>query len=168
MLQNIGNLSDRVYKATIGMSKIDFEELVVHFEQATIEYQQIKYEKYQAFYERYPSKGGNAFLKNAAEQLFFVLYYLKTYPTYDVLGFVLGCSGKTVCMNLNKLLPILEHCLDNLKVLPRRKFDTVDEFIDFTKSHTDLLIDATERLHHRKKDKEEQKKYYTKKKRLIR
>ena len=81
MLQNIGNLSDRVYKATIGMSKIDFEELVVHFEQATIEYQQIKYEKYQAFYERYPSKGGNAFLKNASEQLFFVLYYLKTYPT---------------------------------------------------------------------------------------
>ena len=43
MLQNIGNLSDRVYKATIGMSKADFEELAVHFEQATIEYQQIKW-----------------------------------------------------------------------------------------------------------------------------
>ena len=78
MLQNIGNL---IYKATIGLNKADFEELVVQFEQATIEYQQIKYEKQQAFYERYPSKGGNAFLKNASEQLFFVLYYLKTYPT---------------------------------------------------------------------------------------
>ena len=42
MLQNIGNL---IYKATIGLNKADFEELVVQFEQATIEYQQIKYEK---------------------------------------------------------------------------------------------------------------------------
>lgn len=164
MLQNITNLNDRVYKATIGMSKADFEDFTVHFEQATVEYQQAQYEKYEAFYERRPSKGGKAFLQNASERLFFILYYLKTYPSFDVLGFILGCSGKTAHTNLYKLLPILEHCLENLKVLPRRKFDTVEDFIAFTKSHTDLLIDATERLHHRKKDKEEQKKYYTKKK----
>ena len=34
----------------------------------------------------------------------------------------------------------------------------------FTKEKQDLIIDATERIHHRKKDNDEQKKYYNGKK----
>lgn len=47
--------------------------------------------------------------------------------------------------------------LDKLNCLPKRCFDSVDEFVTFTKEKKDLIIDATERIHHRKKDNEEQK-----------
>ncbi|MFT6707820.1 MAG: hypothetical protein ACJATF_002675, partial [Flavobacteriales bacterium] len=66
-----------------------------------------------------------------------------------------------------KFLPILEDALETLDVLPKRKFDSVKEFIEFTKNHKDILIDATERIHHRKKDYEEQKAFYNGKKKHI-
>ena len=49
--------------------------------------------------------------------------------------------------------------IEELKVLPKRSFDSVEEFIEFTKMQKEILLDATERLHHRKKDNEEQKKF---------
>jgi len=44
---------------------------------------------------------------------------------------------------------MLEAALDKLKVLLKRTFGSVDEFIKFTKAHQDIVIDAAERLHHR-------------------
>ena len=93
---------------------------------------------------------------------------MKTYPTFDVLGFVFNCKGKTAHENLYKFLPILESALETLNVLPKRKFDSVEEFLEFIKENKDLLIDATVRIHHRKKDYEEQKKFYNGKKKLTR
>jgi len=58
-------------------------------------------------------------------------------------------------------LPILEAALHKLKVLPKRTFESVDEFIEFAKAHKDIIIDATERLHHRKKNQQEQKNDYS-------
>jgi len=61
-------------------------------------------------------------------------------------------------------MPILIMALDMLGTLPKRSFDSISAFIDFTKENKDLIIDATERAHHRKKDYNEQKKYYNGKK----
>ena len=111
-----------------------------------------------------PSSGGNPTFKLPSEKLFFTLFYLKTYPTFDVLGFTFNCSGKTAHDNLYNFLPVLQIALAKLDCLPKRKFDTVEEFIEFSKNEKKLIFDATERLHHRKKDNEEQKKYYNGKK----
>lgn len=167
MLKNIHNLTDRKYRALIGMGKKDFNELTVVFSEC---YQQQKAQSYEDFIEKHgrkPTAGGSPIFKLPSEQLFFTLFYLKTYPTFDVLGFTFDCSGKTAHENLHKFLPILEISLASLQVLPKRKFDTVQEFVEFTKEHKDILIDATERLHHRKKDYEAQKKFYNGKKKPI-
>lgn len=160
MLQNINKLSERQYKSTIGIGKKDFQELTVIFSQISQDRKAAYYEEFEAYYDRKPSAGGTPVFALPSEQLFFTLFYLKNYPTFDVLGFIFGCSGKTAHENLYKFLPILEDALQQLEVLPKRTFDDVEAFIEFTKTEENLLIDATERLHHRKKKYEEQKKYY--------
>lgn len=167
MFERIHNLTDRKYKALIGMGKKDFQQLTVVYSECYQEQKAQEYEDFVKKHGRKPNGGGNPIFKTPSEQLFFTLFYLKTYPTFDVLGFIFNCSGKAAHENLYKFLPILERALDTLKVLPIRKFETVQEFVEFTKEHGDLLIDATERLHHRKKNYDEQKKFYNGKKKPI-
>lgn len=164
MFEKIHNLTDREYRAVIGMSKKDFHELTAVFSECEQKLKNQAYEDFVEKYDRKPSAGGSPKFKTPSEKLFFTLYYLKTYPTFDVLGFVFNCKGKTAHENLYKFLPILEFALETLNVLPKRKFDSVEEFLTFVKEQEDLLIDATERIHHRKKDNEEQKEYYNGKK----
>jgi len=163
MFQKIADYSERQYRSLTGLSKEKFEELLPIFKECEEKMKEQHYQIYEQNYERKPSAGGSPIFKKSEEQLFFTLFYLKTYPTFDVLGFTFGCSGKTAHQNLYKFLPVLELALESLDCLPKRSFESVEEFIEFMSKHQDLLIDATERLHHRKKDQEEQKKYYTKK-----
>jgi len=104
MLQNIYNLADRQYKATIGIDKKKFNELAVLFSETDQKIKAKHYQEYKEFYGRKPTTGGNPTFKNPSEKLFFTLFYLKTYPTFDVLGFIFGCSGKTAHENLYKFL----------------------------------------------------------------
>ena len=70
----------RTSQATIGLSSKVFESLVEGFDSAL---------KRVTKENRY--RGGRPhILKTSREKLFFVLYYLKTYPTYDVLGVEYG------------------------------------------------------------------------------
>jgi len=46
--------------------------------------------------------------------LFFVLFYLKTYPTFDVLGFHFGLSARHAHDHVEFLMRILERALANL------------------------------------------------------
>ena len=167
MFQKIHSLSDRQYRALIGMNRKDFNALTVIFSECDQKQKNQAYEDFVKKYDRKPTRGGSPTFKTPSEQLFFTLYYLKTYPTFDVLGFTFNCSGKTAHENLYKFLPILENALEILHVLPKREFDSAKEFIDFIKGEKDILIDATERIHHRKKDNETQKKFYNGKKKPI-
>lgn len=151
MLARISTLKDRQYKALTGLDKLHFDKLSDTFKHCEQQLQEAHYREYQAFYDRKPSKAGKPLFEQASEKLFFLLFYLKTYPTFDVLGFTFGCSGKTAHTNLYKYLPVLQKALANLGVLPARRFEQPDEFIDFVRNEQELLIDATERAHHRKK-----------------
>lgn len=167
MFERVHKLNDRKFRSLVGLAKKDFLELTVVFSACY----QAKQEEYRtAFFKatgRILNGGGSPLLKTPTEKLFFVLYYLKTYPTFENLGFIFGCSNKTAHENLYKHLPILEEALRQLNVLPKRGFDTADEFIEYIKSNEDLLIDATERIHHRKSDYEAQKALYNGKKKHI-
>jgi len=167
MTQNIQQLGDRQYKALVGLSKEKFNELAVFFSECQQDATAKHYQEFEAFYDRKPSPGGTPKFETPSERLFLVLYYLKSYPSFDVLGFTFNCSGKTAHENVYKFMPILEAALAKLDVLPKREFESVDEFIEFTKSYKDIIADATERLHHRKKKYQEQEKYYNRKKKHI-
>ena len=167
MFERIHHLTERQYRALIGMDKKDFTALTVVFSECFQKTQDKYYNDFLNRTGRKPTMSGSPVFKTPSEKLFLVLYYLKTYPSFDNLGFIFSCSGKTAHTNLYNFLPILEDALKALNVLPMRKFDTVDEFVEFFKDYKDILIDATERIHHRKANYEEQKTYYNGKKKRI-
>ena len=107
-------------------------------------------------------------LKTMELKLFFILYYLKVYPTYDVLGFQFGLDRSKACTNMHALWPVLERTLETLKVLPARAFSSVDELRAAFGEVQDLLIDATEREHRRPQDDNDQREKYSGKKNAIR
>ena len=93
--------------------------------------------------QRKPGAGQKGKLATVAEKLTFLLYYLKVYPTFDVLGAQFGMDRSKACENVHALLPILDKALDNLGVLPAREFKTVAEFRTACAWIDELLIDAT-------------------------
>jgi hypothetical protein len=114
--------------------------------------------------QRKPGAGQKGKLPSVQEKLTFVLYYLKVYPTYDVIGAQFGMNRSKACENIHALLPILYKALNNLGVLPAREFKTVEEFRAACDWMDELLIDATERPHGRPQDNGKQLDLYSGKK----
>lgn len=114
--------------------------------------------------QRKPGGGQKGKLPTEHDKLIFLLYYLKVYPTFDVLGTQFGLSRSKACENVHRLYPILLTALQNLNVMPHREFKTVEEFRAACEWIDDLLIDATERPHTRPADDAKQKELYSGKK----
>jgi hypothetical protein len=111
--------------------------------------------------KRKPGGGQKGKLLTAHDKLVFLLYYLKVYPIFDVLGAQFDMNRSKACENVHVLRPILYKALDNLGVMPHREFKTVEEFRAACEWIDDLLIDATERPPSRPSDDAEQKDLYS-------
>ena len=117
--------------------------------------------------ERWKEKKGKInqlFTKNSpfpsiADQLFFILVYMKQYTTQTVLGKLFGISQPKANLWIHYLMPILSSALDILKVTPIRNMQDIHEEEASVYSH-----DGTERPIQRPKDGEKQKEYYSGKK----
>lgn len=81
---------DRQLKACIGMGKGEFQRLLPSFAQSW--YVELKL----ASPHRIRKIGGGkkGVLKTMADKLFAILLYLKTYPTFDVLGYLQTENGQ--------------------------------------------------------------------------
>ena len=101
------------------------------------------------------------------EKLLFLLYYLKSYPTFDVLGAVFHLSRSRACLNLHDWIPALYQSLVNLGVMPHRTFETPKELIEALRGIDTLIIDVMERSHQRPTDNETQREMYNRKKKNI-
>ena len=87
---------DRQMKALTGLSQAQFDHLLPVFNDL---YQAIQHKTYEEGVEsgsrtRKPGGGAKGKLPTMAEKLLFVLYYYKTYPTFDVLGTHLRWCGR--------------------------------------------------------------------------
>ena len=100
-------------------------------------------------------------------KLLFVLYYLKAYPTFDVLADRFGFSTSRANQHLHKLMPILQESLTELEVMPIRNFEDPESLKEYLKKLggiETLLIDVTEREHFRYQDKDKRDALYSGKK----
>ena len=79
---------DRQMKALTGLSQVQFDQLLPVFESTYQATQQQAYEEgiEAGTRQRKPGGGCKGKLPTIADKLLFVLYYYKTYPTFDVLG----------------------------------------------------------------------------------
>ena len=104
---------ERQFRAFTGLSQKEFDRLLAEFTQALASAQQQRYKKHSLQRQRKPGGGRKGALSTPELKLFFILCYLKTYPTFDVLGGLFDLSPAKAQENLVKLLPILKHAEKN-------------------------------------------------------
>jgi hypothetical protein len=138
---------DRQMKALTGLSQAQFDSLLPVFRDRYQATQQKTYEAGVASgtRRRKPGGGSKGKLPTLAEKLLFVLYYYKTYPTFDVLGTQFEMGRSKANENLHKLSPILYDTLVHLDLMPYRELTTPEELKAALHGENRLLIDATER-----------------------
>jgi hypothetical protein len=149
----------RMLKAILGISKEEFETLLKTFTNIYQEEQQKKKRK------RAVGGGRKGNFKKTEQKLFYALFYLKVYPTFDVAAFIFN-SSKTRTHNWkNIVLPFLEKTLGRELVLPKRKIRSIEEFKEVFPEIADVFLDGTERrIQKPKKSKNNKKNYSGKKK----
>ena len=156
--------NDRQFKALTGMARTEFEQFLPTFTEAYEELRQEAYEAQRAIRQRKLGGGPKGKLPDMSQKLFFILYYWKVYPCYDVFGFQFDMDGSKACTNVHALWPVLKRALAKREVLPHREFASIEELRAAFADIAELFIDATERPHVRPQDDEEQREKFSGKK----
>ena len=103
-------------------------------------------------------------LSTVEGKLLFILMYLKTYPTVDVLSFIVGFDRSRAARWSQVLFPVLEMTLRRKLVLPERKISSVEEFFRRFPEVKEVFGDVSERRIQRPKNQKRQQKTYSGKK----
>lgn len=151
--QNLKN--DRQYSASTALTQQQFDTLYLAFE---------------ACYKTKPTNfinGKPSCFLDKREALFFILYYLKNYPTLEILGLSFGISDATASNYIQYILPFLKKALEQKEVLASRIFKTEQEFKKAFEGVEDIYIDGTEIPIERSSNYELQKESYSGKKNSI-
>lgn len=152
--------SNRACLSLTGLRVAEFQDLVESF--------RLNWEEYA--HSRKPNRkrkiggGRTGQLGTVEEKLLFALFYLKSYPTYDVLAFIVQFHRTRACQWALTLLPILEKTLGRKLVLPERKISSVEEFLRKFPEAKDVFGDGSERRIQRPKSRKRQNKTYSGKK----
>lgn len=154
--------NSRILRSLTGLSAEQFAELAKKFQQVLS--RQTKAERKKRNPQRAAGGGRPHTLESAEAKLFFILFYLRVYPTMEVAGFLFDVTRSVICDWVKLYQPILEKTLGTTSDLPKRKIRSVEEFIREFPDAERVIIDSTERPRQRPKDKERQKSEYSGKK----
>ena len=149
---------DRLLRALTGLNRRAFDTLVTDFSSL--------YEQSLQTQPRQRAVGGGrkARLLNAQEKLFFILFYFKCYPTFDLAGLLFDLHRSQAHEWMHRLQPILEQTLGEKMVLPECKLDSIEAFLQRFPDVKRVMIDGTERPITRPQDPEAQQSNYSGKK----
>jgi len=151
---------DRLLRALTGLNLQAFETLLAAF---TLIYE----EEEQALKpgrQREVGGGRKAKLLTYQQKLFFILFYFKCYPTFDLAGILFDLDRAQTNRWMHRLQPILEEALNQKMVLPMRRLRNVEEFLERFPEVKEVIIDGTERPIQRPVEQKRQKLNYSGKK----
>jgi hypothetical protein len=151
--------NERLLKSLIGVTATEFSSLLPTFSKVLYESHALK--------KRLRAVGGGrkGVLPNVKEKLFYILLYLKIYPTYDLAGFLIGTDRSRSYRWTIKLMPLLEKALGRACVLPARQTRTVEELLNRFPGIKDIFLDGTERRTQRPKSGRNRNRRYSGKQR---
>ncbi|MDQ1090576.1 hypothetical protein [Siphonobacter sp. SORGH_AS_1065] len=95
---------------------------------------------------------------------FFILHYLKAYPTLVNRGLYFGCSEKTASNLIDLLKPVLQTSYQKLGINIPRHFKNDKSFTETFSSVSDVIIDVIEIETSRPQNNDSQKNNYSGKK----
>ena len=163
LLEKYLNLNNpRTEKAIVGLTKEQFLILSKVFDK---EYHKMQNERLlNGEIRRLPKGGSLGVLDTSQKKLFFILYYMKTYSTFDALGFIFGFSSGHAHDHITRIFPVLNNTLMTLNVLPIRTISSVEELIQLVENHGEIILDGVECSCVRPQNDEAQKAHYSGKK----
>ena len=92
-------------------------------------------------------------IPSGKEKVCFILFYLKVYPTFDLLSAVSGINRGECNRWVHKLLPLLEKALGQKLALPKRSIRSMEEFRAAFPAAAEICLDGMERPRQRPKKK---------------
>ena len=152
--------NDRLLRALTGLNRKAFERLCEVFE---VVYEEIL-ESDTKPRKRARGGGRKARLSSIESKLFFILFYFKCYPTFDVLSWLFDIERGRANRWVHRLQGILKTALGKNMVLPERKLESIEQFLARFPEVREVILDGTERPVQRPKDAEKQKEHYSGKK----
>lgn len=150
--------NSRLVRAVLGVTKEEFEALLIVFEQVVLEHRE------QWKRKRAVGGGAEGNIKSPKKKLFYILFYAKTYPTFDVAAFAFASSKSRTHRWTHDILPLLEKTLGRKVVLPKRRISTPEEFFASFPGIKEVMLDGVERPTIRSQKGKAQKKHYSGKK----
>lgn len=149
----------RVFRAFTGLDPPEFEKLLTLFERAWHADVATRVSHDQAR-QRQVGGGRKPQLVTLQDKLFFILFYLKTYPLQEVIAFLFGLSQAQANTWIHRLSEVLQVALALEDYLPERDSEKLASTL--TEYETlEFIIDGTERRKQRPQDNEAQKRYYS-------
>ncbi len=146
----------------ISITESEFAEVVPFFESCFDDY--FKHFTFTGeVRQRGVSKRNDSVFKNPEDALFFLLFYLKTYPIEEVMASTFLMNQPQVNLWKRLLQNILETTLEKMDVLPSRNNKKLNKLLK-EMNLKEVIIDATERQIQRPLDNDVQKEYYSGKK----
>jgi hypothetical protein len=149
---------ERLLRAVIGMGNREFRKLLNAFAPL------VNRTSYKRGRKRKAGGGRKHTLKTPEEKLFYMLFYMKCYPTFDLAGYFFEADKSQAKRWTDHWRRKLEKALGSAMVLPARKINSVKEFLKRFPEVKELIVDGTERPGQRPADKQKQKKRYSGKK----
>jgi hypothetical protein len=151
--------SERRFKAFTNTNLSEFKNLLSRFES------ELELLKYDSKKDRIRSIGGGSkakyFFKDS-RLLFLVLFYIRTYPTYDVMEGVFELDKSNIHHWIKLGMKALENTLGHHIPLPAKKINTLKDLFTIIPELKEHILDATEQPINR--PKYDQKEYYSGKK----
>lgn len=149
----------KVILAFTSLTISEFESLLTVFKK--VRQQETLVNKTQG--QRAPGGGRKPQLVAYADQLLFILFYVKTYPLQEVMAFLFSMSQAQTNEWIHRLAKMLQKALAELSYLPERaSANLVDVLRAY--DYLEFVQDGTERQRERPQDEEKQKAYYSGKK----
>lgn len=152
---------DRLLRALTGLNRKAFDELLEAF---CVQLNSEAIATMQKHRIRAIGGGRKARLLEPKDKLFFILFYFKCYPTFDVAGLLFDLHRSRAHRWMLRLQLLLEKVLGRKMALPERKLESIEEFITRFPRVTEVMIDGTERPIQRPQDQQKQKDHYSGKK----
>ena len=163
LLEKYLNLNKpRIEKSVVGLTKIQFLRLSESFNQTYHEIQNDRLVNGEI--RRLPKGGALGVLDTPQKVLFFILYYMKKYCTFDVLGFTFGFSSGHADDHIKRIFPVLKKTLLALDVLPVRTISSVEELMQLIEKYGKIILDGVECACVRPQNDDVQKAHYSGKK----
>jgi len=147
-------------RSLTGLDGTAFKQLLATFESV------IQKEQHRNTMPRKREKGGGRHhtLFTAENKLFYILFYMKCYPTFDLSGYLFDVDRSRANRWVHELLPLLQKALGRELVLPERKVTSIEDFLRLFPGVKDIFIDGTERPVQRPRKSKRQTKHYSGKK----